>query len=136
MKIYQSNLEGESRPIQWVIFQNSQVGTGRFESLSTKEESWSTIREQDMYLSRSDFQPLRSVTVQQRAEMPPEPGRSAQENVVGQTARSTDLQRASGASTQWRCKFDGDPSPAGLTLSCHVSILHVEVTPPTYLHEV
>jgi hypothetical protein len=27
MKLYQSNLEGESRPNQWVTFQNAHVGT-------------------------------------------------------------------------------------------------------------
>ena len=57
MKLYQSDLEGESRPIQQEISQNSQVGTGRLESLSTKEESGSTIREQDVYQSRRNIQP-------------------------------------------------------------------------------
>ena len=81
MKLYQSNLEAESRPIQWVISQNSQVGTQRLESLSTKEESWSMIREQDNYPFRSNLRPLRSVSVQWRAEKPTEPSCLAQDDV-------------------------------------------------------
>jgi hypothetical protein len=49
----------------------------RLEPLSKIEESWAMIRAKDMYPSRSDLQPLRSVTVQWRPEKPPEPGRPA-----------------------------------------------------------
>ena len=77
MKLYQSHLEGESRPFQWVTSQKARVGTGRLEPLSKMEESCAMIRAQDIYPSRSDLEPLRSVLVQWRAEMPPEPGRLA-----------------------------------------------------------
>jgi hypothetical protein len=91
IKLFQSHLEGESRPFQWVTSQNARVGTGRLEPLSNTEESYAMIRAQDDYPSRSDIQPLRSVSVQQRAKNPPEPGRPIQETSIEQTARSTDL---------------------------------------------
>ena len=36
MKLYQSDLEGKTKPIQQEPTKNSQVNTGRFESISTK----------------------------------------------------------------------------------------------------
>ena len=76
-EIYQYHLEGEIKPFQWVGPQNVQVRPGRLEPLSRTEEFCAMIRAQDIYASKSDLQPLRSVSVQRRAEMPPEPGRQA-----------------------------------------------------------
>ena len=81
MKLYQSHLEGEFRPIQWVVSQNIQVGIGRLEPTCKVKEPWSMIREQDNYPFRSNLRPLRSVSVQWRAEKPTEPSRLAQDDV-------------------------------------------------------
>ena len=77
MRFYQYHPEGEIKPFQWVVFQNARVGIGRHEPLGKTEEFCAMIRAQDNYPSRSDLQSLRNVSVQQRAEIPPEPGRPA-----------------------------------------------------------
>jgi hypothetical protein len=59
-------------------FQNARVGIGRLEPLGKTEEFCVMIIAQDNHSSRSDLQPLRSVSVQWRAEIPLEPGRPAQ----------------------------------------------------------
>ena len=81
------------------------------------EELCAMIRTQDNYPSRCDLQPLRSVSVQRRAEILPEPGRPAQTTPVEETAFCTDPQRASGASTRRRWPNGRNPRPAGLTFS-------------------
>jgi len=114
MRFYQYHPEGEIKPFQWVVSQNARVGIGRLEPLGKTEEFFAIIRAQDNYPSRSDLQPLRSVSVQWRAKRLPELGRPAQEMSVEETAFCTDLQRASGASTRRRWTNDGDHRPAGL----------------------
>jgi len=73
MRFYQYHPEGEIKPFQWVVSQNARVGIGRLEPLGKTEEFYAMIRAQDNYPSRSDLQPLRSVSVQRRAEKLPEP---------------------------------------------------------------
>jgi len=77
MRFYQYHLEGEIKPFQWVVSQNARVGIERLEPLGKTEEFCARIIAQGNHPSRSDLQPLRSVLVQQRAEIPPEPGRRA-----------------------------------------------------------
>ena len=72
------------------------------------------IRAQDDYPFRSDLQPLRSVSVQRRAEKPLEPGRPAQKTSVEQTARSTDLLMRLEPSTRSRWPGGATPRLAGL----------------------
>ena len=86
MRFYLYHPEGEIKPFQWVVFQDAQVGIGRHEPLGKTKQFCAMIRAQDNYPSRSDLQPLRSVSVQRRAERLPELGRPAQEMPVEQTA--------------------------------------------------
>ena len=94
--------------------QNARVGIRRLEPLGKVEEFCAMIRAQDNYPSRSDLQPLRSVSMQWRAKKLPEPGRSAQEMSVEETAFCTNLQRASGASNRRWWTGGVSPRPAGL----------------------
>ena len=73
MKLYQCHLEREFKTIQWVVSENVQDGTGRLEPMCKVKESWAMIIAQDIYLSRRNLRPWRSVSVQRRAEKPPEP---------------------------------------------------------------
>jgi len=68
MRFYQYHPEGEIKPFQWVVSQNTRDGIGRLEPLGKTEEFCAMIRAQDNYPSRSDLQSLRSVSVQRRAE--------------------------------------------------------------------
>ena len=135
MRFYQYHPEGEIKPFQWVVSQNTRDGIRRLEPLGKTEEFYATIRAQDNYPSRSDPLLLRSMSVQRRAERLPEPGRPTQEISVEQTAFCTDLQRASGASIRRRCSSGGIPRPAGLgrpagpTLQPLKSPFHVEFKP-------
>ena len=126
MRFYQYHPEGEIKPFQWVVSRNARVGIRRLEPLGKTEEFCAMIRAQDNYPSRRDLQPLRSVSVQWRAERLLEPGRPAQTTSVEETTFCTDLQRASGASTQRRWTNDGDPRPAGLGFPPSVHCLRVD----------
>ena len=114
MRFYQYHPEGEIKPFQWVVSQNARVGIRRLEPLGKIEEFCAMIRAQDNHPSKSDLQPLRSVSVQQRAEIPPEPGRPAQTTPVEETVFCTDPQRASGASTRRRWPNGRNPRQASL----------------------
>ena len=77
MRFYQYHPEREIKPFQWVVSQNARVGIGRLEPLGKTEEFCVMIRAQDNHPSRSDLLPLRSVSMQRRAKIPPESSRPA-----------------------------------------------------------
>ena len=77
MRFYQYHPEGEIKPFQWGEPQNIQVRPGRLEPLSKVKASWAMIRAQTSTPSMMDLWPERILSVQQRAEKLPEPGRQA-----------------------------------------------------------
>ena len=133
MRFYQYHPKGEIKPFQWVVSQNARVGIGRLEPLGKTEEFCAMIRAQDNYPSRSDLQPLRSVSVQRRAESLPEPGHPAQTMSVWRMAFCTDYQGASGASNRRRWTDGMTPRPAiSIDFSRDDTLLEVTISRPRY----
>ena len=77
MKLYQSHIEGEFKPFQWVGPRNTQLGPGRLEPISKVKATWAMIKHTMSTPSRIDLWPERSMSVQWRTERPPGPKEAA-----------------------------------------------------------
>ena len=78
MKLYQSHIEEEFKPFQWVGPRNTQLGSERLGPISKREANRAMVKYATSTLSRIDPWPERNVPVQRRTERPPEAGRPTQ----------------------------------------------------------
>ena len=121
MRLYQSHIEGESKPSQWAISRNAQLGPGRLRPISKRNanlghdqvfnihpiQDWSMAREERV-----------SATEDREAARgrPPGPKEAARPKkmTIEQTDRSTDLLEWSEPSTRSWWTGGATPRPAGL----------------------
>src|SRR6185312_10591203 len=97
MKLYQSHIEGESKPSQWAISRNAQLGPGRLGPISKRDANLGhdqvfNIHPEERVSAAEDREAARG--------RPPGPKEAAQpkRTLVDQIARRTDSWRRSGLS--------------------------------------
>ena len=83
MKLYQSHIEGEFKPFQWIKPKIHNLDPEGLDPYSKEKPTCAMIKYATYTLSRIDPWSERSVTVQRRTERPPEVGRPAPRRLPG-----------------------------------------------------